>query len=336
MKKIISLILLLSLILTTISVSAYAVTLYAPDGRTISVHDYEVNTYKSLGWYDVPVCKIYSANNEALIVSKTDLDYYLNQGWKADYMVNLYSTDGRQTSVWLTEVQNYVALGWYTEPVCVIYSPVTYQSAVIYKSELQTYVNLGWVEDVDVILFSPNGDTIKVRKTQVQSYRNVGWYEVPVVRMYANGGKICVIASSEISQYRKVGWYPIYAYAVGNSANEIVSSFGTLLDYSGSFNTPIYLTNSTLGIDLGFVFNGTGSGKTVKSCFAYFKTVFPHLSILEAADGTISASALSAYFGTQLQYVNGAYSFVYDGYKFSLSVNTNGKVTMNSICVFSK
>lgn len=336
MKKIISLILLLSMILAAMPAGAYAVTLYAPDGRTISVHDYEVDAYKAVGWYDAPVCKIYSSNNVASIISKSDLPYYQSQGWSQDYIVTLYSVDGRQTNVWSTEVQSYVALGWYTEPVCVIYSPVSHQSAVIYKSELQTYINLGWLEDGAVTLYSPNGATAMVRRTEVPSYRNVGWYEVPVVRMFANGGKICVVASNEMNQYRKVGWYPLYAFAVGNSANEIVSSFGTLLDYSSKFNKPIYLTNSALGLDLGFVFNDSSYGKTVKSGFAYFKTVFPYLVTLAGDDGSIPASSLSAYFGTQLQYVNGAYTFAYDGYTFNLSVNSNGNITMNSICVFGK
>lgn len=248
--------------------------------------------------------------------------------------VTMYTPDGRKTDVWDTEVNKFTAMGWEKEPVSMVYSPDSKKTSVIYKSELQSYLDSGWVEESVITMYSPDGDVATTWKSQQQTYKKAGWYDVPVVRMYADGGKVCVISASEIDLYRNVGWYPLYAYAPGKSSDEITKTFGTLVDYSNDFNSPVFLTDVSSEIDAGFVFSGQGQF-TVKSGFAGFGTIFPYLSVLSGSDGTLSTASLSAFFGTQIQGANGALTFVYDGHTFTVSANSQGNITMNSVCAYN-
>ncbi len=249
--------------------------------------------------------------------------------------VTMYSPDGRKADVWENEIQKYASMGWEREPVCVVYSPANNDTSVIYKSELATYLGVGWLENTVMTMYSPDGALASIWKAQEQIYKNAGWYDVPVVRMYAPGGKVCVIAASEIDLYRNVGWYPVYDFVPGKNADEIRASFGDLVNYTNDFNSPVYLTNQASEIDAGFVFSGSGSAAAVKSGFAPFGTIFPYLAILAASDGTLSPASLGAFFGTQLQGANGTYTFFYDNHTFIVSANSNGNITMNSICAYN-
>lgn len=56
-------------------------TMYASDGRTISIPKAEIEAYKSVGWYTVPVQMMYAADGRTLIVEKKDVVAYQNVGW---------------------------------------------------------------------------------------------------------------------------------------------------------------------------------------------------------------------------------------------------------------
>lgn len=100
------------LLLQMPAVFAQPVTMYAVDGRTISVDSSEVDAYSSVGWYTSPP-------------------------------VMMYAPDWRTIYVPQSEVAAYTAVGWYTEPVRYVYAPDG-RTAVIADRETSAYLNVGW------------------------------------------------------------------------------------------------------------------------------------------------------------------------------------------------
>ncbi len=93
----------------------YPVTLYALDGRTITVWSNEVDDYLSVGWYYAPVTQLYAADGRTLVVATSEVDAYVAVGWYTDIndaKVTLYAPDGRTIAVWNNEVDAYKAVGW--------------------------------------------------------------------------------------------------------------------------------------------------------------------------------------------------------------------------------
>ena len=148
MKKYLAVILIVNIVLCMLCINASAVTMYAPDGRTINVKDWEVGAYKGVGWYDnINDVKttMYAADGRSMVVWNSEVATYENLGWHADINVVrsvLYAPDGRTMLVWNAEVEKYVRLGWYTA----------------------------------VTLYSDDGREISVPGYEVEKYRNVGWY----------------------------------------------------------------------------------------------------------------------------------------------------------------
>lgn len=57
------------------------VTMYATDGRTISVKESEINAYKAVGWYSEPVVIVYSYGGNMMVIPQSQIETYRSQGW---------------------------------------------------------------------------------------------------------------------------------------------------------------------------------------------------------------------------------------------------------------
>ena len=116
-----------SLIITGIcfvllSSSAYAekmTTMYASDGRTVSVPQNEVELYGRVGWYehlyDV-VVSMYDANGERCSVYVDEAYQKLKEGYKYAESTStrlMFSDDGRFIYVPHAQVNAYLGVGWY-------------------------------------------------------------------------------------------------------------------------------------------------------------------------------------------------------------------------------
>ena len=93
-----------------------SVVMYAPDGRTLSVPQSEVEAYKNVGWYTEPVVTMYAADGRTLNVVNSEVEAYKNVGWYTEPVVTMYAADGRTLNVVKSEVDAYKRVGWYTEP----------------------------------------------------------------------------------------------------------------------------------------------------------------------------------------------------------------------------
>lgn len=80
--KILSVFLIL-LSLCTIGQTAFAVEMYAPDGRTVNVAETDVAAWKSVGWYDYPVTIMYAFDGRTVVVALSDVTAWQNVGWFA-------------------------------------------------------------------------------------------------------------------------------------------------------------------------------------------------------------------------------------------------------------
>ena len=137
-----------------------AVTLYALDGRTIQVWDYEVEAYVAVGWFEkepeqAKVVTLYAPDGRTIQVWDYEVAAYLAVGWfeaepEQSKAVTLYASDGRTVQVWDYEVPTYVAVGWF-----------------------ETKPN----EARSVTLYALDGRNIQVWDYEVSSYVAVGWYE---------------------------------------------------------------------------------------------------------------------------------------------------------------
>lgn len=57
------------------------ITMYAIDGRTISIGEYDIEAYKNVGWYTAPPVLMYSEDGRTLYVSGNEVSAYSNVGW---------------------------------------------------------------------------------------------------------------------------------------------------------------------------------------------------------------------------------------------------------------
>ncbi len=156
-KKIICLcltaIVLLSMTLT--AGAYYAVTMYAPDGRTINVWNYEVDAYKAVGWSLAEVVTMYAPDGRTINVWSYEVDAYKAVGWSLAEAVTMYAPDGRTIRVFNFEVPAYESVGWYSYPVVTMYAPDG-RTVVVAAASISSWERVGWYTHEDyLILRSP-------------------------------------------------------------------------------------------------------------------------------------------------------------------------------------
>lgn len=140
MKKIISVTLLITILLSSfIGLASTSVTMYAPDGRTVNIWDYEVEAWKNVGWYDYPVTTVYAPDGRTAVIYTGDVQAWKNVGWYDYPVTTVYAPDGRTAVIYTGDVQAWKSVGWYTEP------PKTYQNeyAYVLNQKIKSYGNDG-------------------------------------------------------------------------------------------------------------------------------------------------------------------------------------------------
>ena len=93
-------------------------TLYALDGREITIPEAEVDAYTKVGWYLKPAMLVYSLKQE-------------------------------QISIYKEQFEEYHKVGWYSEPVCKLFNPAG-GSEIVAESKLEEYKQRGFKEPLPV------------------------------------------------------------------------------------------------------------------------------------------------------------------------------------------
>ncbi|MBO4897091.1 MAG: polysaccharide deacetylase family protein [Clostridia bacterium] len=186
MKRI-AVLLLAAWILLAFAAGADAVKMYSMDGREITVDGSEVESYKTVGWYE---------NIEEVTT------------W-------IFALDGRCARIYKADLWDYLSLGWfekYEDVVVTVYAPDG-RCANIYKADLPAYKAQGWYdryEDVITTVFSNDGRQAVIYKGQLPAYKAQGWqekYEDVIMTIYATGGRSATIYKADWAKYKKQGWY---------------------------------------------------------------------------------------------------------------------------------
>lgn len=261
MKKITSAVLALLLAAGT-SLSSLAATMYAADGRIISVPDSDVYAYSQVGWYTEPVMTVYALDGRELVIPIAQLSAYESVGWYRSLpKVILYAADGRTLEVEQNRVAAHLAVGWYTEPVTTVYA-LDGRTLVIPVSQTALYESVGWYKTLPkVTLYSMDGRTIEVEAKDVNAYLAVGWYKEPFVKIFALDGRELLVPESQLGEWLAVGWYkmPIQnSYGTELTSEQIYSKCSSAVFYIEIYNAAGYAVSS----GSGFFIDGNGTAVT--------------------------------------------------------------------------
>lgn len=222
MKRMVSLVLSVLLLLSMSSFALAAnVTMYAADGRTISVASKDVEAYKAVGWYTEPVVLMYAQDGRTLYVEKSRVEAHKAVGWFDQPLTPVYAPDGRTLYVLSKDVEAYKAVGWSAEPFVTVYA-ADGRTLAVKQSDVEAYKAVGWF--TTVTMYAPDGRTREVNYPDVQSWINVGWYTAPVTTVYAADGRSMIVYTSDLQLHRASGWYSSKqeAIAADPSSAEIV------------------------------------------------------------------------------------------------------------------
>lgn len=152
-----------------------AVTMYAADGRTITVPDHQVAAYEAVSWFTAPPVIMHAEDGRTIQVSGDKVEAYKKVGWYTAPPVKMYAADGRTILVSGDEVEAYKRVGWYVPAM--------------------------------VTMHAADGRTITIPENQIDAYKAVGWYTSKPVTMYAADGRTILVSVADIEAYKRVGWY---------------------------------------------------------------------------------------------------------------------------------
>ena len=96
-----------------LSVSAFAQTMYAPDGRTAEVAESDVQAWQNVGWYTYPVMNVYAPDGRIVPIATGDLQDWQSVGWYSYPVMNVYAPDGRVVPIAKSDWDSWSKVGWY-------------------------------------------------------------------------------------------------------------------------------------------------------------------------------------------------------------------------------
>ena len=243
MKKLFNLLCITLAMITAFCIASAAVTLYAPDGRTIDKPESEVDLYTSLGWYEYPVTKMYSLDGRTIICATANVEANKKVGWFTEPMAVMYSLDGRTLICKKANVEANKKVGWYTEPMAVMYS-LDGRTLVCKKTNVEANKKVGWYTEPMTIMYSLDGRTFICKKANVEANKKVGWYTEPMTIMYSLDGRTLVCPKANVEANKKVGWYtepPIididYLYGYGDTLDRYME---IILAYDEYFEEEVW------------------------------------------------------------------------------------------------
>jgi len=115
MKKLFKLMSVIAIIILITCHNVSAATLYAPDGRTISVADEDADKWCSVGWYNTPVTTMFAPDGRSIVVAASDATLWKNVGWYEFPVTTMYSFDGRTVVVSSSDINLWENVGWYSQ-----------------------------------------------------------------------------------------------------------------------------------------------------------------------------------------------------------------------------
>ena len=178
LKKVFGALTILVLMFMLLCSPAFAMTMYAPDGRTCQVPNEEAQAWKNVGWYDYPVTTMYAADGRTSVVPRKDTGAWQRVGWYNTPVIMMYAADGRTSVVPKSEAWAWKNVGWYDYPVVTVYA-MDGRTAVIPKADVQAWINVGWYDAIFSIEYAKKA-ALKVFNQEFNwswEYKMKMWYE---------------------------------------------------------------------------------------------------------------------------------------------------------------
>ena len=197
-------------------------TLYASDGRTITVSEDEAELYKQVGWYDSPddarFITMYSMDGRTIEIVNAQREAYKNVGWYdslEDVTITMYSMDGRTLTVYKDLAEAYHKVGWFynLSDVAVTMYAEDGRTLTVLKEQTELYRQVGWfynLSDVTVIMYDELGNANTVFKAEAPEKEALGWTYKPNKSnqlMFSDDGRVIYVPKSQTEAYKAVGWY---------------------------------------------------------------------------------------------------------------------------------
>ena len=111
-------------------------TLYALDGREITIPEVEVDVYTKLGWYLKPAMLIYNLKQEQILIYKEQFEEYHKVGWYSEPVFKLFNPAGGYEIVAKSKLEEYKQRG-FKEPLPVNENDVVLLARVIHAEATQ-------------------------------------------------------------------------------------------------------------------------------------------------------------------------------------------------------
>lgn len=170
------------------------VTMYASDGRTISVKQSDISLWMDVGWFetaeDARIITMYALDGRTIEIPQYYREAYRKVGWyntREEVTLMMYSTDGRTIEVYKDAAEAHHKVGWYYN-LSDVTVPMYDKDGVeysVFKDNVEKELANGLVldkSDVMQLMFSADGRFIHVPFAKVTDFEKVGWYRA--------GGKI--------------------------------------------------------------------------------------------------------------------------------------------------
>lgn len=133
---------------------------------------------------EVPMKTLYALDGREITIPEEEIDVYIKVGWYLKPAMLVYNLKQEQISIYKEQFEDYHKVGWYSEPVFKLFNP-TGGYEIVAKSKLEEYKQMGFKEPLpvnenDVILLAR---VIHAEATQHPSLRIIDRQYVGAVVM---------------------------------------------------------------------------------------------------------------------------------------------------------
>lgn len=228
-----------------------------------------VDTYKNLGWTLAKPVTMYASDGRTISVLESEVEDYKKVGWFVNSEVTMYSLDGRSVSVPISEVNEYKRVGWYETKVTSVtmYAPDG-RTLSVENTEAEEQKKAGRYESLAEAKAAAKAQsaqhTAQPKQEQKSSYSISGCYENTRFRTFTNitgisySDKSSTDTGSTIYNYGYVPEEYIYSY--------IAALQNDGLTYDGAENYGVSLLLTMRGTNSGamLIMAYDGFGKTLR------------------------------------------------------------------------
>ncbi|MEE0867768.1 MAG: hypothetical protein UIL37_05660 [Clostridia bacterium] len=239
------------------SASCFAadVTLYALDGRTLTVNEAQITTYtaEGMGWYLEPPVTLYSVDGRTVTIAANEVEAYKKVGWYSLSELPENAVKPTETTPSTDATNNSTTSSTTTSEATSSTVKIKYTDGTVISvpsEHVEMYKALGWVlhsstatqpaDEKTVTVYDSNGNSKVIEKDALAAYISAGWLTTPpqsdkpteseeMVTVYFYDGTTKDIPVSQREKYKTQGYYSaydeaVYAYAAFGNGGDVLGA----------------------------------------------------------------------------------------------------------------